>query len=148
MIYPYKNNLNLGLSFRKKWIGARISSNHLFGEDYKISISAGVYSRVTILKFDKYNKLYIVPDLSCFFSEETASVTGSGQGSADQTSELKDVYGLLNTQLNIPVGISLSDFDIEFNYAINFPTTQDVNISYPVKAFYGFSIGYMLPIKM
>lgn len=146
--YPYKNNLSLGLSFRKKWIGARISSNLLFGEENKINISAGVASRINILKFNKYNKLYVAPDLSFFFSKEAVStIENNSQTSTDQTTELKDVYGLLNTQLNIPVGITLGNFDLEFNYAINFPVTQDVNTSYPIKTFYGFSIGYMVPIE-
>jgi hypothetical protein len=145
--YPYKNNISMGFSFRKKWIGARISSNVLFGEEYKINLSAGVVSRINILKFGDYNKLYIAPDLSFLFSKETISTIDNSQTSTDQTPELKDVYGLLNTQLNIPFGITLGNFDLEFNYAINFPLTQDVNTSYPIKAFYGFSIGYMVPIE-
>jgi len=145
--YPYKNNFSLGLSFRKNWIGARISSNLLFGEEYKFNISTGLYSRFTLIKLGKYNKIYMAPEVSAFMGSETIATTKGGSGDGNQTINTKEVYSLLNTQLYIPIGISIGDFDLEFNYSVNFPTTQDASITYPVSSFYTISIGYMLPIS-
>jgi hypothetical protein len=143
-VYPYKNNFSLGLTFRKKWVGARVSANLLFGDEYRVNISSGIYSRFTIAKFGKYNKIYSAPDLSVFFGPETVETSKSNN--SETTNNLKDVYSLLNTQLYIPIGISVGDFDLELSYSVNFPTTQDINTTYPVSSFYSISIGYLFPI--
>lgn len=140
--YPYKNNFNLGLSFRKNWIGVRIGGNLLFGDESKVNILTALYSRFTLIKLSKYNKIYTSPEISAFFTTETVS---TGQNT-DQTSNIKDVFGLLNTQIHVPLGISVNNFDFEFSYSVNLPATLDPTISYPVNTFYSLSIGYMLPI--
>ena len=144
--FPYKNNFNLGLSFRKNWIGLRVSGNLLFGEEFRINVSTALYSRFTLIKLGKYNKIYTAPEVSAFFTTETVSTTKTNSQNADQTTNLKDVFSLLNTQIYVPLGLSVGNFDFEFSYSLNLPTTQDVNISYPAKTFYSVSIGYMLPI--
>ncbi len=144
--YPYQNNFNLGLSFRKNWIGARINGNLLFGDEYRINNSVALFSRLTLLKLGKYDKLYTAPEVSAFFSTETVSTTNNSQTTDPTTTDWSEIYSLLNTQLSVPLGLSLGNFDVELSYSMNFPTTQDVNISYPSSSFYSVSIGYMLPI--
>ena len=144
--YPYTNNLNLGLSFRKKWIGIRLAGNLLFGEENKLNFSTTVYSRFTIIKLGNYNKIYTAPQVSAYFSTESVSTIVINSQTNDQTADYKDVFSLLNTQFCLPLGLSVGNFDFELSYFLNLPTTRDVNISYPVKSLYSFSIGYMLPI--
>lgn len=144
--YAYKNNINLGMSYRKKWFGGRMGTNMLFGEESKINLSAALYSRVNIYKFGKYNKIYTAPELSVLFSKETVSTTKTSGQNPEYIPEYDEVFSLLNTQLYIPVGVSVGNFDLEFSYTVNFPTTQDVIITYPVTSFYSISLGYMLPI--
>lgn len=144
--YPYNNNFNLGLSFRKNRIGMRVAGNLLFGDEYKINLSTAIYSRFTLIKLGKYNKIYTAPEVSAFLGSETVSTTKTNSQNTDQTTNLKDVFSLLNTQLYVPLGLSIGNFDFEFSYSVNLPTTQDVNISYPLNTFYSVSIGYMLPI--
>lgn len=146
-IYPYTNNFSLGMSFRKKWIGARVSGSLLFGDDNKITISSAIYSRLTLIKLGKYNKIYTSPELSFFLGPETVSSTKISVQDTLTSAGIKDAYSLLNTQLYMPVGISLGNFDFEFSYSLNFPTTQDVNITYPTKSYFVISIGYLLPIR-
>ena len=144
--YPYKNNFNLGLSFRKNWMGIRVASNLLFGEESKINLSTTMYSRFNIIKLGKYNKIYTAPEVSAFFTTETVNTTKIDSQIIDQTPTLKNVFGLLNTQLYVPLGLSTGSFDFEFSFSLNFPITRDVNISYPINKVYSISIGYLLPI--
>lgn len=145
--YPFKNNFSLGFSFRKKWIGARVYGNLLFGDDSKLNLSTALFSRFDLIHLGHYNKIYMAPEVSAFFSKETVNIIKTDSQTTDQTSAgLKDVFGLMNSQLYVPLGISIGDFDFELSYSVNFPFTQDVNISYPVKSFFSFSIGFMLPI--
>lgn len=144
---PYKNNFSLGLSFRKKWIGARVSSSYLFGEENKINISTGVYSNLTLKRFGKSNKIYVAPEATSFLGSETVEIRKNGQNNHQTTTDLTEVYSLLNTQLYFPLGISLGNFDLEVGCSINFPTTQDVNISYPVKSSFSAYLLYILPVQ-
>jgi hypothetical protein len=145
--YPDKNNFSLGLSFRKKWIGARISVNSLFGEDFRINLSTAIYSRFTLVKLGKYNKIYAAPEVSLFLGTETILLSPSAyQSMLKLPGNEKDVFGLLNTQFYVPVGISLGNFDVEFSASLNIPGTQDNTVSYPVTFYYAVSLGYMLPI--
>lgn len=144
--FPYENNLSLGLSFRKNWIGMRVAGNLLFGEESKVNISTALYSRFTLVKLNKYNKIYTAPELSAFLTTETVNTSKTNSQNTDQTMNTRDVFGLINTQFYVPIGLSIGSFDLEFSYSVNLPTTQDVNISYSMNSFYSFSIGYMLPI--
>lgn len=144
---PYSNSISAGLSFRKKWFGARISSNFLFGNDYGYSVSSGINSRINFVKFGKSNKIYSMPDLSVFVGAEYISEISTGAQTGSEITEWQKVYGLLNTQLYIPLCISLGDFDFEFAYSINFPATQDKHITYPVSGYYSATLTYMLAIK-
>lgn len=134
--YPYENNFSLGFYYRKNWFRARVNSNVLFGEETILNFSPAIYSRFNLIKLGKKNKIYTTPELSFFIgNEEIVTVN-----------DTKNVFGLLNTQLYVPLYLSLGDFDLEFSYTFNFPTTQDKNTSYAPNSMFSFSIGYLLPI--
>ena len=150
--YVYKNNLGTGLSLKNKWIGGRLSLNFLFGEEFGINVTSGIFSRFTLVRFGKHNKFQTEPEISLFIGSETVEYASagslSGQMSGSQLSfTTQDVYGLLNTQFYLPVCLYLGDFDIELGYAVNIPTSQDETITYPVNTFFSVSIGYILPLN-
>ncbi|MBN1953002.1 MAG: hypothetical protein JW801_17490 [Bacteroidales bacterium] len=146
-LYPDKNSLSLGLSYRKKWFGSRLSGSFLFGEGLASNLSMAVYSRFTLVKLKRNNKVYTSPELSLFLGTETVTTGQTGSMASGSYTGTKEVFGLLNTQVNVPLAISLGDFDIELSCTLNIPTTQDVSIAYPVSMYYGISVGYMLPIE-
>jgi len=148
---PFTNNVGTGISLRNKWIGGRLSINLLFGQDFGMNFTPSIFSRLRIVRFGKYNKIQIEPELSAFIGSETVALEtvsnlGSQQGSAN-TIATEDAYGLLNTQVYLPICIYIGDFDLELGYSINIPNTQDENTDYPVSAFFSFSIGYLLPLN-
>lgn len=145
--YPFKNNLNMGFSFRNNWIGSRVNGNLLFGDKSRVNVSTALYSRFTIIKLGINNKIYTAPEISAFFTSETVSTTKTSNQNADYTPNYKEVFNLLNTQFYVPLGLSAGNLDVEFSYSLNLPTTRDVNISYPAKTFYSVSIGYMVPLS-
>ena len=140
----FKNNINTGLSLRNHWIGARLSMNVLFGEDFGINVTPEIFSYITIARFGKYNKIQLAPELSAFIGSETVELKKSGSQTDIQT---EDVYSLLNTQLYLPVCLYLGDFDLELGYSVNIPATQDENTNYPVTSFFSFSLGYLIPLN-
>ncbi|MBN1416154.1 MAG: hypothetical protein JW973_13715 [Bacteroidales bacterium] len=150
--YVFKNNLGTSLSLRNKWIGGRLSLNFLFGEEFGMNATPGIFSRIALVRFGRYNKIQLEPEVSLFFGSESVEYASagslSGQMSGSQPSvATEDVYGLLNTQFYLPVCIYIGGFDIELGYSVNIPTTQDENISYPISSFFSISLGYMLSLN-
>jgi hypothetical protein len=146
----YTNNLSTTLSLRNNWIGGRLSVNILFGEDFGMNIIPGIFSRITLVKFGKYNRIKLEPEVSAFFGSETIEyeiVTGGHNPDSQSSYATEDAYSLLNIIFTIPVCIYLGDFDFELGYSVNMPATQDEYVSYPVSSFFSFSIGYLLPLN-
>ena len=145
--YPFKNNISTGFSLRNKWVGAKINTNLLFGQDFGMNFSASIYSKIRIVRFGLYNDVTFSPEVLCFIASETVELESSGSlspGTGDiQTT---DVYGLLNTQLYLPLYIALGNFDICVSYSVNLPTSKDDNLDYPVRSSFGISLGYFLPV--
>jgi hypothetical protein len=150
-IHTLKNNLAAGITLRNKWIGSRLSFNFLFGSDFGINIRPDVFSRIPVLHFGKFNKIQLEPELSVLFGSETVEYVATGNlvnSQASQTpSTTEDVFGLLNTQIALPVCFYLGDFDIEVSYSVNIPVSSDESVQYPVSSYVSLSIGYLLPLN-
>jgi hypothetical protein len=145
----FNNNLGTGLLLRNNWIGGRLSFNFLFGKDFGMNFTPGIFSHITVARFANYNKIQLAPELSVFIGSETVEYENTGfPGSQPQESlTTEDAYGLLNTQLYLPVCVYLGDFDFELGYSVNIPSTQDKVNTYPVSSFFSISIGYLLPLN-
>ena len=143
------NNFGTGLLLRNNWIGGRLSLNVLFGKEFGMNLTTGIFSNITLVRFGGFGRILLAPELSVFIGSETFEyVSGSSiidpEGSPSSTT---DKYGLLNTQVYLPVCVYVGDFDFEVGYSVNFPMTQDNTITYPVSSFFTLSIGYLLPFK-
>jgi hypothetical protein len=55
----------------------------------------------------------------------------------------KDVWGLMNVQLQLPLSLSLKNFDIEAAWIYNIPQTMGNSQTYPENSFFRISIGYI-----
>ena len=148
--YNYNNSLSAGLSVKNKWIGGRFSSRLLFGKDVGMDLSPGIYSNIKLYKINKYDYISFEPEVSMLISTETIAYETSGNYNSrlpgtEEEFATKDVYGLLNTQLYLPLCITWRDFDLELSYTINMPVTQDETVDYPVSSYFSVSFGYMIP---
>ncbi len=148
---PFTNSLGAGLSLRNNWIGGRLSLNVLFGQEFGMNLSPAVFSRLPIIRFGKYNKLQLEPELSVFFGSESVELDQLGSQSGQQGSQTEiateNKYSLLNTRFYLPVCLYIGDFDLEFGYSLNIPSSRDVNVDYSASSTLSFSIGYMFPLR-
>ncbi|PZX13435.1 hypothetical protein LX69_02691 [Breznakibacter xylanolyticus] len=133
----YQNNINVGLSYRKGWFGARGGVNYLFGDEQKLGFYGALYSRLKLAGFGAQNALFMVPEVSAFVGKEWVNVTRDGQLVYDE------LYGLMNTQVIIPLEVSLGNFDVEVSGVANFPFTRDELVSYPASLYLMMSVGYV-----
>jgi hypothetical protein len=148
---PYTNNLSTGISLRNKWIGGRFSLNLLFGKDFGMNFTPGIFSRIPVLRFGRYNKIQLEPELSIFIGSQTVEILNIsdlvGKQGSQTTTTTKVTYGLLNTRFYLPVCFYIGDFDLELSYSLKISSIQDENMEYPVSSFFSFSIGYLLPLN-
>lgn len=135
-VYPYENNVNLSLSFQKKWYGASVSTNLLFGSETLLSIVPSVYTSFYFGKFGNNNQFHLGPEISCYLSKETIN----------ESTNPVDVFGLLNTQIDIPISINLGNFELQLGYSLNIPYTQDSEIAYEPSSAFSVSAFYLIPI--
>ena len=135
-IYPYENNANLTLSYRKNWYGARISNNLLFGSQTLYNVTPSMFTGFYFLNFGKNNRFYFGPEISGYFSKETINLTTTPE----------EVFGLLNIQLFAPLSINLGNFELQFGYSINFPFTKDSSVDYKISSGFSVSAFYLIPL--
>jgi hypothetical protein len=150
--YSLKNNLGTGLTIKNKCIGGRVTMNLMFGEDIGINASSVLFSSITILKFGKFNKIILEPELSIFMGSETIEydyISGvDGKLTDTQTpTSTKETYGLLNAQFYFPVSLSLNNWEVELSYSVNKPFTKETSITYPVTSNIAVTLGYLLPLN-
>jgi len=144
----FSNNLGTGISFRNQWIGGRFSANFLFGKELDLNFTPGVFFRIPVVRFGKYNKIQLEPELSAFIGSEAAEYENNLYNPQPvPTTSTGANYGLLSTQFYLPVCLYIGDFDLELGYFLNIPITQNQNRDYPVSSFFSFTIGYLLPLN-
>ncbi len=145
--YLFNNNLSTGFTLKNKWIGVRLNTNFLFGQDFGINVMPKIFSNITIIRFGKYNRFRFEPEVNWLFSSESVEYASSGYSGSHNTSDLsvntRDAYGMLNMQLYLPFALSLGNFEFEAGYTVNIPHSLDSNIKYPVSSSISVSLGYM-----
>lgn len=134
----YQNNVNAGISFRRKWFGVRAGVNYLFGDEQKMSFQGALFSRFKVAGFGVRNGLYIGPEVSAFVGKEWVNVTREGQ------LVFEELYGVMNTQVGLPLELSLGNFDVEVSGVANFPVTKDEQVDYPASLYVMMSVGYVI----
>ncbi len=142
----YTSSLNLGASLKSKIVSSRFDATFLLGKEIGTQLNWDIYSKITLLKFGKYNKLQFEPEISFFFGSETVEYDLSTylQDQFDEpTYYYEDVFGLLNTQLALPLSLSVGSFDFELTWKKNLPRTMDYAYDYDDSSFISFSVGYI-----
>ena len=146
----YHSAVNATISFRKKRIGTRLNLNTLLGQELGFSLSYGLYSRLTLIKFGKYNKLRFEPELNIYFSEESVLHESIEFLETDNSLvydySYSDKFGLMNTQFRLPLTLIVGNFDFETGVVINLPRSLDPGISYNASSAYYVSIGYLFSL--
>jgi len=91
--------------------------------------------------------LYFNPMFSFYFNSETIDTKFSPSFFIDQNSSASQNYfGLVNTQIKLPVELNLNNIDLELSYYINIPMPIGDENNLPNTSFFGISIGYLFDL--
>lgn len=153
----YNSTINAGINIHTKnrTLGTQISGSYYFGSGTSYQIVSNSYANLYILKTKKH-RLKLRPQLSIITGTQLVDLT---TGTLQKTEITKDdviieevpilqsnVYGLINTQVNLPIQYSIKSFDFEIGYNINFPSEIGIETDLKNTSFFNFGMAYLLNI--
>ncbi len=143
--------MGAGVSWKSDHIGLRLNAGLLLGSEIGMNASAMVFSRHTLFRIGNAGTLRFEPDLTFYVGSERVeyetTATGTPTTGTNLPTTARDVYGLLNTRLYLPVCLYLGKVDLEFGYGINLPSSRDKTADYPMTSSISISLSYLLPLK-
>ncbi len=147
----YTSSLTAGITLKSKSLGTRFNSTFLLGKEVSTQLSWNTYAYLNLVKLGKYDKIRLEPQVLFYFGTESAEfllneVLIDPLTNIEYTSYYKDVFGLMNVQLQLPLNITLKNFDFEAAWIYNLPRTMGDGMSYPENSFFRVSIGYILSL--
>ena len=91
--------------------------------------------------------LFFNPMVSFYLNSETIDTEFSPSFFINQNNSANQNYfGLINTQIKLPIEFSLNNIDLEISYYINVPTPIGDENNLPNTSFFGISIGYLFDL--
>ncbi|HDZ40270.1 MAG TPA: hypothetical protein ENH59_01120 [Bacteroidetes bacterium] len=149
----YTGSAAVGISLKAGPVGSRMDYSLLLGKEYGSQVSADLYGNSTLLKIGKRAKIRILPEISFYFGSETVEyerysyLDGSMQSPGDAEPVYEDKFGLMNTQLSLPLEFSIGDLDIEVAYIYNLNRSIDPDYTFDNVPVISFSVGYFFMLK-
>ena len=151
----YNSTINAGISIRnkKRNIGTQLSGAYYFGDEVTYQIVSRTFAMVNLLKSKKQH-LKLRPQLSIVAGTQIVDLSGGSiqkalYVKAEETDDLilqNNVFGLINTQINIPLQYHLGRFDFELGYNLNFPSELEGEGSLENTSFFNAGIGFLIDL--
>jgi len=144
----YSSSLNAGITLKSKTVGTRLDGTLLMGQEVGQQLSWDVYAYLNLIKFGRFDYLRLEPEVSLFWGSEAAEFL-LNEAYFDEITQTeistyyKDVFGLLNIQLQLPLSLSWKSFDLEVSYNYNLPQTVSDSYGYPNSSYFRISLGYI-----
>ncbi|KIA86714.1 hypothetical protein [Flavobacterium sp. AED] len=145
----FSNDISLGIGIRnkKKTLGTQLSGSYLFGNEQSFQVASTSYITFKLLKTKK-TQLDLKPQISIIAGDQTIELARSyvqnGQLITDITKN--NVFGLINTQLSLPLEFSANSFDFQLGYNINFPTPIGEESNLKNTSYFNFSMAYLIDL--
>lgn len=149
----YTGSAGAGISLKAGPVGTRLDYSLLMGSEYGSQVSADLYGNFTLFKIGSKARFRILPELSFYFGSETVeyerySYLDNNMQSPGSTEPVYgDRFGLMNTQLRLPLELSLGDLDIEVSYIYNINRSIDPAYTFDNVSMISISIGYFFMLK-
>lgn len=151
----YNSTINAGLSIRNKNrnIGTQLSGAYYFGDEVTYQIVSRTFAVVNVLKSKKHH-IKLRPQLSIVAGTQIVDLSGGSiqkafyvkQEESDDLILQNNVFGLINTQVNLPLQYHSGRFDLEFGYNLNFPSELEGESGLENTGFFNAGIGYLIDL--
>ena len=145
-IFTNSVDINLGIRNRKKTIGTALFASYLFGSDEALQMNFITYGRLTLLKARTFH-LKFRPQLNFLVASQTIALQELNSQTQQTEFVNYNVFALLNTQLNLPISLVSTSWNIDVGYSINFPRAVATENDLKTTGFFTVSLGYLLQLK-
>ncbi|WP_299583122.1 hypothetical protein [uncultured Sunxiuqinia sp.] len=144
----YSSGVDLGVTLKSEHFGTRFDTYLLMGKEVGATLSWDVYAYLNLVQLRRYDKIRFEPELSLYFGSELVEYQLNApiidpDTNTEIITDFKDVFGLMNLQLQVPLSVKYKSFDFEAAWIYNIPRTMDEGLDYPNNSFLRFSLGYI-----
>ena len=148
----YNSDINTGITLQNKFIGARVDYTLLMGNKYGNLLSYDIFARAKFLSLGKYDRIQFKPQLSFYYGSDIVEYDLNAHLiDTDPFYEpeyvQKEEFGLLNSQVSLPLSIAYNNFDFEVTYTFQFPKSLDPVYYYEKSGFWSVSLAYIIDIN-
>lgn len=141
-------DITLGIRNNKRTIGTSIAASYLFGTAESYQLISSSFVNIT-LKRTSSIAFRLRPRLSFVIAKQT--ITIPKMVIVNRREILQnfnfEVFDLLNTQINIPISLSLKSWDFELGYNLNFPNALVNEDNLKTTTYFNLSVGYLFNLS-
>ena len=146
----YKGNVNAGFGIqnKKRTLGTVLSGSYYLGDDATYQIISRTYANLELLK-TKNHHLKFRPQLSIYTGTQIVDVLSSTTLLNETMEELytqNNIFGLINTQINLPLQYSTNSFDFELGYNLNFPSKIGDESNLKNTSYFNIGVSYLIDL--
>ncbi len=152
----YNSTINAGLSIRnkKRNLGTQISGSYYFGSELSYQLVSRSFATVNLIKTNKHH-LRFRPQLNIITGTQIVDLAGGSIEKllvANEDLPVDNVilqsskFGLINTQINIPLLYSTNSFDFEFGFNFNIPSELEGETDPKNTSFFNVGIAYLIDL--
>jgi hypothetical protein len=141
-------DVSLGIRNKKRTLGTNISASYLFGTEESYQLVSSSFVNFTLKRTQDY-ALRLRPKLNFIIAKQNIT-TEEIVRVADKNilrSFNFNVFDLLNTQINIPLSLSLKSWDFEFGYNVNLPNALVYESNLKTTSYFNLSVGYLFDLS-
>ena len=141
-------DLSFGIRNKKRTFGTSISASYLFGTENSYQIVSSSFANLTLKRTSNF-AFRFRPRLNFIIAKQNITLEKYVfvGGRRVLRSFNFDVFDLLNTQINLPLSLSLKSWDFELGYNLNLPNTLVNESELSSTGFFNFSIGYLFDLS-
>ncbi len=137
-------DVSLGLRNKKRTLGTSVSASYLFGTEESYQFVSSSFANITLKRAAAF-ALRLRPRISFIIAKQNITIDKvviRANRPVLKTYNF-DVFDLLNTQINIPLSISLKSWDFELGYNLNIPNSLVHEDPLKTTSYFNLSVGYL-----
>lgn len=141
-------DVSLGVRNKKRTLGTSVSASYLFGTEESYQFVSSSFVNFTLKRAATF-ALRLRPRVSFIIAKQ--NITIDKVVIQENRPVLKtfnfDVFDLLNSQINIPLSLSLRSWDFELGFNLNIPNSLVYEGALKTTSYFNLSVGYLFDLS-
>ena len=147
-VFTNSLDISLGVRNKKRTLGATISASYLFGTDESYQVISNSYVNFTLIRTPNF-VVRLRPNVNFIIAKQSLAIERIifvNQQSVIETINF-NIFDLLNTQITIPLSLSIKSWDFELGYNLNLPNPVLKESNLEATSFFSLSVGYLFDLN-